>query len=493
MNKPRLTVGASVLGLVTRGIADNPLVMYREYIQNSVDALAASAQNTGGRVEVLIDWRARRVRVRDNGPGLSYEGCVENLLPVGRSKKTVGVDRGFRGIGRLSGLAFASSITFLTRSNRCDPVTRVVWSGSILFDAATAIAATDEAIPNCVSVDTVSGANYPDRFFEVQVDGVSRHAAGEVLNQEAVRTYISEVCPVPIEPSFPFARDVEALFAPGCAPHFQEIFMGDDPTPIRRQYGPHVQLAEERVDRFSELEPIRVPSGDGPGDAAIGWVAHSSYLGAIPKRYGIRGVKARVGNIQIGGERVFDHLFPEERFNRWCVGELHILDRQIVPNARRDYFEPNAHLRHLENQLGPVFRQIAMRCRSASSLRNRRVKVAAELSELEAMCYLTTSGYLAPTDAEALVQNARARLGVVSETLCSVGAVDGQWDQIIRIKDSLKGINVDRQNLSLAALDPEELAVCQSVFGAVIDESTSPAVAMRIIQATLARVMRSQT
>ena len=30
--------------------------------------------------------------------------------------------------------------------------------------------------------------------------------------------------------------------------------------------------------------------------------------------------------------------FTEERFNRWCVGELHILDSRIVPNARLDYF-----------------------------------------------------------------------------------------------------------------------------------------------------------
>ena len=82
---------------------------------------------------------------------------------------------------------------------------------------------------------------------------------------------------------------------------------------------------------------FRIPSIDGSGEAAVGWVAHSSYLGRSQKELRVRGIRARVGNIQIGGEGVFDDLFTEERFNRWCVGELHILDSRIIPNARRDY------------------------------------------------------------------------------------------------------------------------------------------------------------
>jgi len=58
--------------------------------------------------------------------------------------------------------------------------------------------------------------------------------------------------------------------------------------------------------------------------------------------------------MQIGTDRIFEHLFEEPRFNGWCVGEVHILDSRIVPNGRRDYFEPSPHLRNLENQLGAI-------------------------------------------------------------------------------------------------------------------------------------------
>ena len=36
-----IPVGPSILALVTHGIYDNPMVLYREYLQNAVDALGS--------------------------------------------------------------------------------------------------------------------------------------------------------------------------------------------------------------------------------------------------------------------------------------------------------------------------------------------------------------------------------------------------------------------------------------------------------------------
>lgn len=54
---------------------------------------------------------------------------------------------------------------------------------------------------------------------------------------------------------------------------------------------------------------------------------------------------ARYG--QIGRTTILDELFSEgnlskERFNKYYVGEVHIGDDQLIPNARRDGFEDNA-------------------------------------------------------------------------------------------------------------------------------------------------------
>ena len=50
---------------------------------------------------------------------------------------------------------------------------------------------------------------------------------------------------------------------------------------------------------------VRIPNVDGNGEAVLGWIAHSSYLGAIPREQRVRGIRARAGNIQIGGDAVF--------------------------------------------------------------------------------------------------------------------------------------------------------------------------------------------
>ena len=115
LNTPALS-GAGLLSLVTTGMYDTPLSIYREYIQNAADAIARSGLSVRARVAIEIDVSERRIRIRDNGPGLSREEALERLLPIGRSDKTLGIDRGFRGIGRLAGLAFAKTVSFTTRA-----------------------------------------------------------------------------------------------------------------------------------------------------------------------------------------------------------------------------------------------------------------------------------------------------------------------------------------------------------------------------------------
>ena len=68
--------------------------------------------------------------------------------------------------------------------------------------------------------------------------------------------------------------------------------------------------------------------------AAVGWLVHHEYDGAVPVGTGFKGVRLRVGNVQIGGHALLEGLFTEARFNSWSIGEVHVLDRRVVPNAR---------------------------------------------------------------------------------------------------------------------------------------------------------------
>lgn len=477
--------GAGLLGLVTTGMYDSPLSMYREYIQNAADAVAGSGLPDKARVVISIDVSERCVRIRDNGPGLSREEALERLLPIGRSEKKLGIDRGFRGVGRLAGLAFAKTVSFTTRACEDQTVTRITWYSDRLPELTSTEAELEEAILNSVNVESLSGSDYPRHFFEVEVGDVARHSAGLLLNRDAVRNYVSEVCPVPMSSKFPFAYRVEGLFNGTEAPLTLEVFLEGDSDPIKRPYEESIWLSGEKEAQFTEFQEVRLPNIDRNGEAALGWIAHSSYLGAIPKEQRVRGIRVRVGNIQIGGDSVFDDLFTEERFNRWCVGELHILDPRIIPNGRRDYFEPGSHLRNLENQLTPVLLRVSTRCRRESTARNRARKSIAALSNAEDLYALATSGYLTSEDSTDLIKDAWREVEEVHKEIDNGILDNGTRERLENTENMLKNFSVEADLQRFGDMPLWEVVVFQKVFGALATLAPSPSSAKELIERVL--------
>ncbi len=486
-DEPESLVGGDILNLVTAGLHDNPLTIYREYIQNAADSIVSAGDTVNGKVKIDIDVSGLRVKIRDNGPGLSHKASVRALLPIALSQKRRETDRGFRGIGRLSGLAFAESVTFLTRAESDCPVTRIVWNGPKLRKRILETGEIERAIRECVRVETVAGLDYPAHFFEVEIGGVGRHAAGLILNREAVRTYIGEVCPVPMSPTFPFASNIENLFGENEPPLALEIIFDGELTPITRRYGKMIQFSQDREDCFTEFEEIDIPSANRNENAAVGWVAHSSYLGAIPKETGIRGVRARAGNIQIGSEAVFDRLFQDERFNRWCVGEIHIVDPRIVPNGRRDYFEPGPHTRNLENQLGAVIHRIVTRCRKASATRNKERKFLSTLHRMEETYDLAVSGYLLPKDAKAMIRQALNRLRDIREESRDPknGHTEVDLEKLDEVEMKLGNFKARRSRPMFRNITASETTTYRKVFQTLAEVSQSPHAAKEMIEAIL--------
>ena len=484
---PASLIGRGILNLVTIGTYNNPLSIYREYIQNSADAAGTTGNERRGKVEIEIDLPGMCVRVRDNGPGLSAEDTRRALLPIARSRKRRGTDRGFRGIGRLSGLAFAETVAFLTRAKSDEPVSRIVWDGTRLRESALETQRIESAIREAVIVEEISGEGYPDHFFEVEIAGVGRHAAGLVLNREAVRAYVAEVCPVPLSRAFPFSGKVDELLHGNGEPLTLDIVLDGEATSVTRRHMDAIYFSDARRDKFLEFEEIQIPSADGNGDAAVGWVAHSSYLGAIPKEAGIRGIRARDGNMQIGDETVFGHLFPEERFNRWCIGEVHILDSRIVPNGRWDYFEPSPHSRNLENRLAAILHHIAARCRKASSIRNRGRRVHSAIRNIEDTYELAASGYLAANDAKAMIEQALSGIPAIRRSLSVAGEhAESGFRKLRELEIQLQNFKAKRGRPPFGNMSKPEIETCRKVFRALMRATESPRVAKKTIEAVLA-------
>lgn len=475
-------VGGNILHLITCGMYATPLGIYREYLQNSADAIASLDNSDNGKVGITINLREFCVMIRDNGPGLSYQQAKQALIPISKSKKHVGRDRGFRGVGRLSGIAFAKSVKFLTRSRENSSVTKVVWNGDQLRSGVNSKLSVEEIISNCVTVEKIYEENYPANFFEVQIEGISRYAATYIMNRNAVLDYLQEVCPVPFSGDFPYASRVENLF--GKKPFELDIYLDEDEQRITRPHKIGLKTSPGRLNKFVEFEKIEIPGLGDQKHAAVGWIAHSSYLGAIPQKLGIRCVRARVGNIQVGGENVFDHLFSENRFNRWCVAEINILDSRIVPNGRRDYFELSMHLRNLENRLSAVCRKLERRCRMASQERNRQRQFQFFLDRSKSTDELANSGYLTANVARKLIESQVSEIDDFQKKHESSDC-DEILKKLDKIKEKMRKFQAHRGRRSFEHVDAKHVSTYRKIFNILAETSSSPRIAKEMIETIL--------
>ncbi len=197
-------------------------------------------------------------------------------------------------------------------------------------------------------------------------------ASDRLLNELEIKAYLSQVAPCPFERGFSFGGEIERILSVhGPSSRSYNIHLNENDTPIFRPYSDKFHYSDVKSGLAQELQEISVTGIDGDL-AAKGWILHHDYQGAIPKALSIRGLRARVGNIQVGSDRIFSNVFPEERFSSWTIGEVHIFDSRVLPNGRRDDFEPNSHLANIVTHLSPYGSEVARHCRSSSQIRNRK-------------------------------------------------------------------------------------------------------------------------
>ena len=162
-----------------------------------------------------------------------------------------------------------------------------------------------------------------------------------------------------------------ALLAPhGRAGNSYRIYINGAKDPVNRLYRDGILYPDTKKVCPHDFRSFQIEGIDG-NVSAVGWVVHHDYQGAIPASLGVRGLRARVGNTQVGHDRLFLDLFPEDRFCSWAIGEVHVLDARVVPNGRRDGFESNVHLDNIVAHLRPIGAEIARKCRASSQKRNR--------------------------------------------------------------------------------------------------------------------------
>ena len=373
----QFAVGKDVLELLSTSMYIDPMSIYREYVQNAADAIDEArdkeilGRGSSGRVDIGVDEANRRVRIRDNGTGVAQDGFEACLTAFGASKKRGSKARGFRGVGRLAGIGYCQELIFRSRAAGESRVSELRWDCRRIrsnLRSSDFKGGLNDLISQVVSRRRVDGRGWPDHFFEVELRGVVRYRNDALLNQIAIQDYLAQTSPVAFSPTFKFGNQIVSEFSShGVLGHVDIYIEG-----AKQIYRPHdnsFEITNNMKDSFSEVQFIRIPGVDG-GIGAFGWILHHGYKGAIPEGTRFRGLRMRVGNIQVGDSGLLADLFAESRFNAWAVGEVHVLDPRVIPNGRRDHFEQSVHYLNILNHLAPIAREISLRCRQSSMKRN---------------------------------------------------------------------------------------------------------------------------
>ena len=296
----RIRIGKDVIEILTSGMYVSPVTVYREYIQNAADSIdAARSQQvitgrTRGQVSIDFDHGTRSTRIRDNGGGLSSRSALSTLLSIGASPKRGTHARGFRGVGRLSGLAYCRELEFRTKAAGEDKITKVVWDCRALRERL-ADASFDgdlrQIISKVVSVSYDRSEKKDDHFFEVALRDIARLRNDILLNERVISHYLSQVAPVPFGPDFSFATEIEGHLHSRVPRAPLDLKVGGET--VSRPYCNETTFpATLHTLRIEDIEFIEFADVDGEV-GAVGWIGHHEYVRSIPPTLGIRGLRAR--------------------------------------------------------------------------------------------------------------------------------------------------------------------------------------------------------
>ena len=340
-------IGAFVLETLTLGMYGEPRHTLREYIQNSFDSIR-SAQRTRflqGRGRVTITLQRDQIAILDNGIGVSAAHAWKILTSVGASKKDRQRDAGFRGIGRLAGMAYCDEMVFRTTFPGETAVTRVVFDCVKLLKAMGPDEGGDielaTLLGNAIKLTTEEALGQEDdHFFEVILKGLA-NAPDALTNAEKVKAYLSQTVPVDFQADWAHKESIQSAYRTyfGAPLETIDVFVvtDNDTHQVLKPYGEEYSHAKGKMQlRSVEFVP-------GEDNRYWGWVGRLSESAAVTD-WETRGLRVRVRNIQVDGTEIFENLFTQVkpsygRFSSYYIGEIHIDPERVVPNARRDGFE----------------------------------------------------------------------------------------------------------------------------------------------------------
>lgn len=409
-------VGKYTLESLTTGMYSDPKIVYREYIQNSVDSLENALllgmlEPQGMRIDILINAEESYISIKDNGTGISASVAAKTLMNVGSSKKRNSNNRGFRGIGRLGGMSYCDTLVFTTSAENesvktivtfdCKQLRRLLVPGE--YEDMSLSAVLEE-----ITTINILPEKAEKHYLSVEMREVNGFS--DLLDIEAAKSYISQVAPLPYQSRyFIYTSQLkDYLREKGYEIEEFPIFVGEDEEDLEPIYKPNKSRfrsdrGKKTADEITSMSYFDIIIDDEL--YALGWYGNCGWHGFLSDKE-LSGFRVRKGNILIGDSKTMNVIFREARFNGWTQGEIFIITDKLIPNARRDDFEQNeAYYKLIEKLSNGIGVEISRTIREASLTRNNpNAKTLREVEKKIAEASIAVAeGFNSTVDKEKLI------------------------------------------------------------------------------------------
>jgi len=357
--------GANILENLTTGMYKDSKVIYREYIQNSCDQIDKAVKGgimkpEEGAIKIWLDSDQRTIIIEDNATGIPAGSFQRTLGNIADSDKKIGEDKGFRGIGRLCGLAYCKELVFKSSAKGENTESIMVCDAQkmryLIEDNQRGLKhSATEMLDIIYRFENNKTDNTDSHYFRVELIDINPENT-DLLDFQQVKDYLSFVAPVPYQSSFYYRSEIQD-HASKLGVRIDEYIITLDGEQIFKKYS--TVLKEPNGVKYDDIFGVQCHDfHDNQGQLmAWMWVGLSKFKKAIPKANQMRGLRLRKENIQIGGEDSLQKLFKEDRGNSYFVGEVFAVNKRLIPNSQRDYFNENTARASFERQLRRYFNE----------------------------------------------------------------------------------------------------------------------------------------
>ena len=367
-------IGKDVIESLTIGMYDDSRFIYREYIQNAADQIDKARQQKlveEGEIHIAIDADKKIISIEDDATGIEANKVVEILKNIAQSTKQRGVDKGFRGIGRLGGLGYCDKLIFETSFKGEAIKSIMTWDATKLKSIINNRSQKEEASSVIDEVTTLkTEKEKPElHYFKVTLSGVTN---ADLLDVKEIRNYLSMVAPVPFSKSFIYSKKIyDELKKENIEVDEYKTFINTDP--LFKGYNSYIYEGTDQNNRKKIGEVIDVlffKDYDKKNNQLFwGWYGITEKNQSLNQINYSRGFRLRKSNIQIGNEDTLIKFHRDRRFQFYFFGEVYAIHKDLIPNARRDNFSETDTYYEFETKLKSFFHStIHKLCYAASDI-----------------------------------------------------------------------------------------------------------------------------